>query len=74
MSARRVVVIGGGYAGIRLARQLDEVTEVILVDRKEVFFHRIASLRGQRAERVDGGAVHLLSQPARSRAGRPSTR
>lgn len=45
MSARRVVVIGGGYAGTRLARELDEVTEVTLVDRKDVFFHRIASLR-----------------------------
>ncbi|WP_338894690.1 FAD-dependent oxidoreductase [Streptomyces sp. TG1A-60] len=40
-----VIVIGGGYGGIRLARQLDEVARVTLVDRKEVFFHRIASLR-----------------------------
>ncbi|UUU26488.1 NAD(P)/FAD-dependent oxidoreductase [Streptomyces sp. DSM 40750] len=40
-----VIVIGGGYGGIRLAKQLDEVARVTLVDRKEVFFHRIASLR-----------------------------
>ncbi|MFF3372530.1 NAD(P)/FAD-dependent oxidoreductase [Streptomyces sp. NPDC002680] len=40
-----VVVIGGGYAGVRLARRLDETARVTLVDRKEVFFHRIASLR-----------------------------
>ncbi|MFR0355544.1 NAD(P)/FAD-dependent oxidoreductase [Streptomyces sediminimaris] len=40
-----VVVIGGGYAGVRLARRLDPVARVTLVDRKEVFFHRIASLR-----------------------------
>ncbi|BBC38429.1 Oxidoreductase [Streptomyces graminofaciens] len=40
-----VIVIGGGYGGIRLARQLDEVARVTLVDRKEVFFHRIAALR-----------------------------
>ena len=40
-----VIVIGGGYGGIRLARQLDEYARVTLVDRKEVFFHRIAALR-----------------------------
>ena len=40
-----VVVIGGGYAGVRLARRLDGTARVTLVDRKEMFFHRIASLR-----------------------------
>ncbi|MFC8142092.1 NAD(P)/FAD-dependent oxidoreductase [Streptomyces paradoxus] len=40
-----VVVIGGGYAGVRLARRLDGTARVTLVDRKEVFFHRVASLR-----------------------------
>jgi len=40
-----VVVIGGGYAGVRLAKRLDSVARVTMVDRKEVFFHRIASLR-----------------------------
>ncbi|MET8975661.1 FAD-dependent oxidoreductase [Streptomyces sp. NPDC004539] len=40
-----VVVIGGGYAGVRLAKRLDATSRVTLVDRKEVFFHRIASLR-----------------------------
>ncbi|MFF4584967.1 NAD(P)/FAD-dependent oxidoreductase [Streptomyces sp. NPDC001388] len=40
-----VVVIGGGYAGVRLAKRLDATASVTLVDRKEVFFHRIASLR-----------------------------
>lgn len=40
-----VVVIGGGYAGVRLAKRLDGIARVTLVDRKEVFFHRIASLR-----------------------------
>ncbi|MDX3802607.1 NAD(P)/FAD-dependent oxidoreductase [Streptomyces sp. AK04-3B] len=40
-----VVVIGGGYAGVRLAKRLDATARVTLVDRKDVFFHRIASLR-----------------------------
>src|SRR4051794_17991256 len=30
-----VVVIGGGYAGVRLARRLDGAARVTLVDRKE---------------------------------------
>ncbi|MEU6179819.1 NAD(P)/FAD-dependent oxidoreductase [Streptomyces coeruleorubidus] len=40
-----VVVIGGGYGGVRLAKRLDGAARVTLVDRKEVFFHRVASLR-----------------------------
>lgn len=44
-----VVVIGGGYAGVRLAKRLDTTARVTLVDRKEIFFHRIASLRLRRA-------------------------
>jgi NADH dehydrogenase FAD-containing subunit len=40
-----VVVIGGGYGGVRLAKRLDGTARVTLVDRKEVFFHRVASLR-----------------------------
>ncbi|WP_030894070.1 NAD(P)/FAD-dependent oxidoreductase [Streptomyces sp. NRRL S-474] len=40
-----VVVIGGGYAGVRLAKRLDGTARVTLVDRKEAFFHRVASLR-----------------------------
>jgi NADH dehydrogenase FAD-containing subunit len=44
-NARRVVIIGGGYAGVRLARDLDRYADVTLIDLKEAFFHRIAALR-----------------------------
>jgi NADH dehydrogenase FAD-containing subunit len=44
-SAPGVVIIGGGYAGVRLARGLDQEVDVTLIDLKEVFFHRVASLR-----------------------------
>jgi NADH dehydrogenase FAD-containing subunit len=44
-NTRHVVIIGGGYAGVRLARDLDADADVTLIDLKEVFFHRIASLR-----------------------------
>jgi NADH dehydrogenase FAD-containing subunit len=53
-STQRVVVIGGGYAGIKLARGLDETAQVTLIDLKEVFFHRIASLRAS----ADGAWTH----------------
>lgn len=50
MTSRRVIIIGGGYAGVRLARELDKDSDVTLVDLKESFFHRIASLRASAHE------------------------
>lgn len=40
-----VVVLGGGYAGIQVARPLDDVADVLLVEPKEDFVHNVASLR-----------------------------
>jgi apoptosis-inducing factor 2 len=40
-----VVVIGGGYGGINVAKPLDEVADVILVEPKDAFVHNVASLR-----------------------------
>lgn len=42
---KRIVIIGGGYAGISLAKRLNPVLDVTLVNRKEVFFHKVAALR-----------------------------
>ena len=33
-----VVVIGGGYAGVNVAKALDEVADVTLVEPKDAFF------------------------------------
>ena len=41
-----VVVIGGGYGGVNVAKALDEVAEVTLVEPKDAFFHNVAALRG----------------------------
>ena len=41
----RVVVIGGGYGGITVAKGLDPVAEVILVEQKDQFVHHAAALR-----------------------------
>jgi len=43
----RVVVLGGGYAGSRVARNLDasKLVDVTLVDRREVMIHKIGGLR-----------------------------
>src|SRR4051794_5578942 len=40
-----VVVIGGGYGGVNLAKALDEVLDVVLVEPKDAFVHNIGSLR-----------------------------
>jgi apoptosis-inducing factor 2 len=40
-----VVVIGGGYGGISVAKALDEVADVVLVEPKDAFVHNVAALR-----------------------------
>ncbi len=41
-----VVVVGGGYGGVNVAKALDEVADVVLVEPKDAFFHNVAALRG----------------------------
>jgi apoptosis-inducing factor 2 len=43
---KRVIVVGGGYAGTALARTLDKVAEVQLVDARDRFVHNVAAIRG----------------------------
>ena len=40
-----VVVVGGGYGGITVAKALDETSNVVLVEPKDAFMHNIAALR-----------------------------
>src|SRR3954470_7061805 len=40
-----VVVIGGGYGGIAVAKALDEKADVVLVEPTDAFEHNVASLR-----------------------------
>jgi NADH dehydrogenase FAD-containing subunit len=40
-----VLVVGGGYGGIKVAKALDNIAEVTLVDPKEAFVHNIAAWR-----------------------------
>ena len=42
---KRVVIVGGGYAGTALARALDATAEVVLVEAREKFFHNVAGIR-----------------------------
>lgn len=41
----RVIVIGGGYGGITVAKGLDPVADVVLVERNDRFVHHAAALR-----------------------------
>src|SRR6202035_2434324 len=40
-----VVVVGGGYGGIAVAKALDETSNVVLVEPKDAFMHNVAALR-----------------------------
>ncbi|NUW44125.1 FAD-dependent oxidoreductase [Nonomuraea rhodomycinica] len=40
-----VVVLGGGYGGVSVAKTLDDVADVTLVDPTEGFVHNVAALR-----------------------------
>jgi NADH dehydrogenase FAD-containing subunit len=40
-----VVVVGGGYGGIGVAKALDETSDVVLVEPRDAFMHNIAALR-----------------------------
>jgi apoptosis-inducing factor 2 len=40
-----VVVIGGGYGGVNVAKALDADVDVVLVEPKDTFVHNIAALR-----------------------------
>src|SRR5580704_6011429 len=40
-----VVVVGGGYGGIAVAKALDETSDVVLIEPKDAFMHNIAALR-----------------------------
>ncbi len=40
-----VVVVGGGYAGINVAKALDEAADVVLVEPRDTFVHNVAALR-----------------------------
>jgi NADH dehydrogenase FAD-containing subunit len=39
---KRVIVIGGGYAGTLLAKAIDQTVDVVLIEPREAFFHKVA--------------------------------
>ncbi len=42
---KRVIIVGGGYAGTTLARALDPGFDVVLVEPREAFIHNVAAIR-----------------------------
>jgi NADH dehydrogenase FAD-containing subunit len=40
-----VVIVGGGYAGVTLARELDAAFEVVLLERRDRFYHNVGAMR-----------------------------
>ena len=43
---KRVIVVGGGYAGAAVSRALDKAAEVQLVEARDRFVHNVAAIRG----------------------------
>jgi NADH dehydrogenase FAD-containing subunit len=60
-----VVVLGGGYGGINVAKALDDVADVTLVDPTEAFVHNVAAWRAlvdpEWLDRIFYPYAHLLA-------------
>jgi NADH dehydrogenase FAD-containing subunit len=41
----KVLIVGGGYAGASLARKVDPIAEVVLIEPREAFVHNVAAIR-----------------------------
>ena len=55
----RVAVIGGGYGGVTVAKGLDPLADVILIEQKDQFVHHAAALRAA----VDNVWEHAIFMP-----------
>ena len=55
----RIVVVGGGYGGVTVAKGLDPLADVILVEQKDQFVHHAAALRAA----VDEVWEHTVFMP-----------
>ncbi len=42
---KRAINVGGGYAGTTLARALDPVFDLVLIEAREAFVHNMAAIR-----------------------------
>ena len=55
----RVAVIGGGYGGVTVAKGLDPIADVVLIEQKDQFVHHAAALRAA----VDTVWEHAIFMP-----------
>jgi NADH dehydrogenase FAD-containing subunit len=66
-----VVVVGGGYAGIAVAKALDERTKVTLVEPRDAFVHNVAALRAAVDPTLCAADLLAVRPAACPRRGRP---
>jgi apoptosis-inducing factor 2 len=58
----KVLILGGGYAGIMIAKELDKIVHVTLVSENDHFLHNVAMVRGI----TDANFAKTLSFPYKS--------
>ena len=56
---KRIIIVGGGYAGTMLARALDRVADVVLIEPREAFVHNVAAIRAM----VDPSLIERIILP-----------
>jgi len=65
-----VAVVGGGYGGVTVAKALDQVADVVLIEPRDTFVHNVATLRAV----VDPEWIERLFLPYDQLLGRGAVR
>ena len=45
MNKPKIVIVGGGLTGCNLAQQLDNVADVVVLEKKKTYYNNVGSLR-----------------------------
>ncbi|MEM6898313.1 MAG: hypothetical protein AAF583_00880 [Pseudomonadota bacterium] len=57
MSSKKIIIVGGGYIGLNIAKSLQATADIILVEPRRCFVHAPAMLRSLVEPRLLGKAL-----------------